>query len=225
MTSQALEQRAAGQVPDLVRTPALTITAEDVALPRLYVAQYMSSAVQEQLVKAGSIFAALSGDDPDPVVLYDPAKKDAAGVVFYVIGLRKGKSFSDKEETNGELLLWDYDDPNADARAWVTYNYTLYVPELDDELPCKFLLTRTGKQTALKINTVLKKQSIAGPAWINAFKLTTAPRENTKGKFFVAQVAQIEADPAQVEKAGALAVQISAAPASDFGSPAEEPAI
>jgi len=221
MASQALAQRDEASVPDLVRTPALTITAEDVSVPRLYLGQFMSAAVQEQLVKPGSIYAALSGDDPDPQVLYELGdKKKDAGVLFYVLGLRKGKSVSE----DGELKLFDYDDPSAPPDAWVTYNYTCLIPDVDTEVPCKLLLTRSSRQTALKINTVLKRTSIAGPAWINGFKLTAAERENKKGKFFVWQVAQVEATKEHVALSAALAPLLTTAP-STFASTGEEPAI
>lgn len=207
------------KVPDLVATPALTITAEDVALPRLYIGQYMSQAVQEQRVKAGCIFSATGKDDPDPQVLWEHgSKKD--GVRFHVIGLRKGKSISD----GGELVLFDYDDQAAPPDAWVTYNYTLAVPEVDQDVPFKLLLTRTGRPAALKINTVLKKNAILGPAWDSAFVLTTAARENAKGKFFVAQVTPVAAQPDHVKVAESLALMMSSS-APEVDATGEEPAI
>jgi hypothetical protein len=219
MSSQAVAQRDS-QVPDLVRTPALTITAEDVALPRLYIGQFMSKAVQDQLVKPGCIFSATGQDDGDPQILYDPSAKDAKGVVFYVIGLRKGKSISE----GGELVLFDYDDTSAPPDAWVTYNYTVAVPDIDTDVPFKLLLTRTGRPAALKINTVLKKNGITGPSWVNAFELTTAPRENAKGKFFVAQVKPIEAVATHAEAVEQLAIVMSGA-VTEYSAPSEQPAI
>ncbi len=221
MASTAVAERSQSAVPDLVRTPALTITAEDVALPRIYIGQFMSKAVQDQLVKPGCIYAATGQDDPDPNVLWDKSTKgDNPGVLFYVIGLRKGKSISD----GGELQLFDFDDPNAPADAWVTYNYSVLVPEVDVEVPFKLLLTRTGRPAALQINTVLKKNAIKGPAWHNAFRLTTAERENAKGKFFVARVAIAETDQEQIAVAESMALMMSSAVVS-HGSTSEEPAI
>jgi hypothetical protein len=216
MASKAVE-RASTQVPDLVRTPAMTLTSDDIALPRIYIGQFMSAAVQGQLVKAGQIFAATSGDDPDPQVLW--TKGDDEGVLLHVIGLRKAKSFSE----GGELQLFDFDDPNAPSDSWVTYNYMLALPEVDSDLPYKLLLTRTGRQTALKINTVLQKNSISGPMWNQAFRLTAAERENNKGKFYVAQAAQVEATATNIEIAANLASQITSAPVT--ASRSEEPAI
>lgn len=211
--SKAVAERP-NAVPDLVRTPALTITADDVALPRIYIGQFMSKAVQNQDVKAGQIFSASGQDDPDPQVLWSPG--DDAGVLFHVVGMRKGKSISD----GGELQLFDFDDPNAPPDAWVTYNYTLVLPEHETDVPYKFLLTRTGRPAALQINTVLKKNSISGPAWATAFRLTAAERENAKGKFYVARAAAVEAEDANVKLAEGLALMSSTAPQRS-----EQPAI
>lgn len=221
MANAELVERPAAAVPDLVRTPALTITAEDVALPRIYIGQFMSKAVQEQLVKPGVIFSATGQDDPDPQVLWSESDKKNPGVRLYVIGLRKGKSISD----GGELQLFDYDDPNAPPDAWVTYNYTVAIPSVDEDVPFKLLLTRTGRPAALQMNTVLKKNSIGGPAWANAFLLTTAARENAKGKFFVPRVAITEPVESEVAVAASLAEMMSSAPEPSYGPAGEQPAI
>ena len=227
MASASVATRETPSVPDLVRTPALTITAEDVALPRIYIGQFMSSAVQDGLITAGQIFAASGADDADPVVLWDPKGKSAVfgeeGVKFYVLHLRKGKSWT--AGPGEELQLFDFDDPSAPPDAWVTYNYTLAVPDADPDVPFKLLLTRTGKNAALQINTVLKKGAMSGPAWQHAFLLTTAPRENNKGKFFVPRITIGEATPEQVAVAERMALEMSTVPSHSYGSSGEEPQI
>lgn len=207
------------KVPALASTPALEITSDDIALNRVYLGQFMSGAVKEQLVKPGCIFTASSQDDPDPQVLWSPG--DERGVQFHVLGLRKGKSISE----GGELQLFDYDDPNAPEDAWVTYNYTICLPDVDDVLPFKLLLTRTGRAAALQINTVLKKNSISGPPWESAFELTAAPRENQKGKWFVARVKPVTPTKQQVEIAAALGEIAAAQPAPAPTTRGDEPAI
>ena len=52
MTSTEVAQQEA-QVPALASTPSLEIEASDVALPRLYLGQFMSKHVQERRVPAG----------------------------------------------------------------------------------------------------------------------------------------------------------------------------
>lgn len=222
MASTELEQ-AKTNVPALMQTPALEITAEDVALPRLYIAQDTSKATKARLVDRGDLFTATGEDDPEPNVLWSPPKGNAKakqGPLFHVIGLKKGKSLS----VDGELQLFDYDDPDAPAEAWVTYNYFIAMPEVDTDVPFKLLLTRSNRPAALAINTVLKKTVAQGPAWINAFRITTAERHNTKGDWFVARVAQVEAKDTNIKAAETLAVMMSTQ-SVDAGSTGEEPAI
>lgn len=214
--SKEVAVKETASVPALVTTPALDITAEDVALPRIYLGQFMSQAVKDGLVKAGSIYTATGADDPDPNVLSDGKEP----VRIHIVALHKGKSYSD----GGELMLFDYNDPNAPADAWTTYNYTCVLPEVDPEMPFKWLLTRTGQNTAKQINTVLKKNERFGPPWTNAFDLTTVKRENQKGEFFVARVTVASADSDHVQLAENLAVMISGQSA-EYGSTGDEPSI
>lgn len=212
-------------VPDMVRTPALTITAEDIALPRIYLGQFMSQAVQEGLVKAGQIFSATGADDPNPTILWSSDGKGVFkdGVPFYVLTIKKGKSWT--AGPGEELQLFDYDDPAAPADAWVTYGYVVSIPDVDDQVPFKLLLTRTGKPAALQINTVLLKNAVSGPSWNTEFILTTAPRENNKGKFFVPRVAVGNATPTAVATAEKIGLDLNSAPTERQTSVGEQPAI
>jgi hypothetical protein len=214
-------EKAPGKELALAPTPASDeITGEDIALPRIYIGQFMSGHVQDGAAKAGSIYTATGADDPDPQTLYD-GKGD--GLLFHVLAMRKGKSYSD----GGELTLYDFNDPAAPAEAWVTYNYVVCLPEHEDgaDLPFKWLLTRTGRAAAQQINLVLKKTAAKGPSWENAFRVTTSQRENAKGKFFVARVKPVEADKKNVEIAANLAGMIASKPADTFVETGEAPAI
>lgn len=220
MASTEVEKADSPAVPALVSTPSVELTAEDVALPSLKLGQYMSDHVQEDRVPAGSIFSTTGQDDPDPVVLWEQGEEDL--LTFHVLALRKGKSFSE----GGELVLFSYDDPNAPEKAWTTYNYMVALPEVDQEMPYKFLLTRTGKPAAQQINTVIAKNLASKPAYELAFTVDCVQRENKKGKFFVPRVKHVEAKDENIKVAEALASMIpaesaGAAPAES----AEEPAI
>lgn len=205
-------------VPDLVRTPAFEISAEDVALPRLKLGQYMSNFVQENQVPAGALFTHVGQDDPDPQVLYEAG--DDEGLRFHVLDMRRGKSVS----ADGELVTYDYNDPDAPADAWVTYDYTVVLPDHGDDFPVKWLLTRTGRPAAQQINLVLAKAASAGPHWNVAFEVTTVQRSNDKGKYFVPRVKHVEAKEEDIELANKLAAMISPDQAA-VASPGDEPAI
>lgn len=197
--AEAVAVKEKAQVPALVNTPALEIEADDVELPRLYIGQYMSEAVKKKLVSYGDIFVANGKDDDEPQVLEQPVK-------FHVVAMRKGKSLSE----DGELETWAFDDPEADPKAWTTYNYVITLPGVDtDGLPVKWLLSRTGRPAAKQINGVLKKNEGRGPAWVNAFEVTTSERTNKKGDFNVAKVRPVDADEDDVKFAENIAIQIS----------------
>lgn len=219
MTSTEVTEATKGSVPALVHQPALEIEAEDVALPRMYIGQYMSDHVKDKSsdVAAGDIFSAVGSDDPDPQVLFDG---DGEGVLIHVLGLRKGKSLS----VDGELETWSYDDPDAPAEAWTTYNYFVFLPEVDQDVPYKWLLTRTGKPAAQQINTVLKRAEGRGPSWSVAFRVTTAQRKNRKGEYFVPRVRQVDAEEDHVAQAEKLA-QMIAGVSAEAQATGDEPAI
>lgn len=178
-----------------LRGPVLDISAEDVTLPRLAVGQFMSNVVQEGLVTAGSLYLHVGQDDGDPNVLFDPKNDKGDGVLIHVIGLRKGKSLV----VDGQLLRFDYNDPDAPSEAWVTFDYFVALPEVDDTVPGKFLLTRASAPAAKQINLVLLKGAQAGKAAHElAFRVSSVARENAKGKYFVVRVKPVEADAAHV---------------------------
>lgn len=205
MTTKQEIEKPSAQVPDLVRTPALELTAEDVALPRLYIGQFMSQHVQDGNVPAGAIFTALGQEDPDPEVLWEPG--DEAGIRLHILDLKLGKSLS----IDGELQLYDHNDPEAPPEAWTTYNYAVALPDVDQEVPYKWLLTRSAKATAKQINMVLMKHQAKGPAYEVAFEIETAPRENQKGKWFVPRARSVEAKDEHVKIAESLVGMISGA--------------
>lgn len=222
----AVATKEAG-VPALAHRPNVTadLTSEDVALPRLYIGQYMSDAVKADLVKAGSLFTATGSDDPEPNVL--AASEKGAGVsaenavTFHVLALRKGKSLS---EEGGALQMWDYDDPSAPEEAWVTYSYTIAIPDVDPDMPFKWLLTRTGRPAAKQINTVLVKNANT-PAYEMAFKVSTQKKGNAKGEYFVAKVSPAAASKEHIKIAEAMSYMIQGNAGATASTTNEEPAI
>lgn len=213
-------ERATSNLPAL-RGPALDISAEDVTLPRLAVGQFMSNVVQEGIVKAGSLYLHLGADDADPNVLYDP-KAAGEGVLIHVLGMRKGKSLV----IDGQLLRFGANDPDAPAEAWVTYDYFVALPEVDETVPGKFLLTRASAPAAKQINLVLMKGAQAGKASHElAFRVSTLARENAKGKYFVVRVKPVDATPENVAIAQAMADMVAGSAVEATGTAADAPAI
>lgn len=211
--SKAVEKAATPQVPALVNTPtsAMEIDAADVQLPRIRIAQGLSGAVTEQLVKFGALYSSVGKEDPEPVQLAEANSEES--IVIHVLGLRKGKSRHNKE-TN-ELETWDFNDPNAHPDARTTYDYTVSLPEVDPEVPHKFLLKGTSTAAARLINTVLSKAGGVLPRPDLAFRITVVTRKNAQGQAYgVARAQHVDAVEANVEAAAALASLVAAAPSS-----------
>lgn len=176
-------------VPAL-RPVSAGLDARDLALPRLYIAQAISQATQEGLVKFGSIFAAQDADDPDPVVLAKPGDQD--GVTIIPLALKKGLSRS----ADGRLETWAIDDPLAPQPSkatgvWVSYQYALAIPSFDEDLPVRWVTSRSGTPAARKINTLVYRLPAGEPPYTLAFRLTATKKSNDKGTFYIPQVTQV----------------------------------
>lgn len=195
-------------VPALAPTPALQFDAGDLPTPRVYVAQSLSNAVTEGHVKVGDIYSSAGQDDPEPTILWESGS-DKPGTLFHILTMRKGKSLV----VDGDLQRFDFDDPEAPFDANTTWDYTISLPEIDEDLPYKFLLKSSNgsdKAQAQKINMILAKNSISGPAWATAFRITSAEKVSKRvgKKYFVAQVRAVEPNKKHVELAERTAMLV-----------------
>jgi hypothetical protein len=193
----SIADRAAALMP--YQRAAETIGAEDLAIPRMTVAQSTSAAVQDGLVPSGAIYVASDANDPEPVIVHKPGAE--TGVVIHPITLRKQWAYNDEA---GDFRLADYLAPDVPEDAQLAYTFVLLVPGYDPELPVSLMLKSTGTQTAKKICLAIKRADPA-PPWSVAFRLTTVPRQNDRGRWHVPQAISAEADPMHVEQAAALA--------------------
>jgi hypothetical protein len=224
--STAVEKAAPAGVPALASTPSVSLELDsaDVSLPRIRIAQGQSVAVQDGLVTLGDIFASTGKDDPDPVVLTGFGE-DAPGVLVHVLAVKKGKSLT----IDGELNTWSFNDPDAPVDARTTYDYTVVLPEVDPDVPYKFLLSGTSTPAAKTINTILLKNADRGPSYTLAFRFRTAKRETSKGgqtyKYYVARVRQEDAKDAHVQLASDLAGMIAGAAVEQTSGSSSAPAI
>lgn len=173
-------------VPDLAPTPASTITAEDIAIPTIYMGHRAQSLVEAGFAKAGDIYAALGQDDSEVEILWE-AKTAGEGVL--ILPLFMFKSFSYSPGVGQQLEMWPFeakgrpypdgpplDDPDPRKRAWLTYNFTLYLPEVDPDMPYKTRFYRSGAPAALKINQVTSRNHDK-PSYTNAWRWTTAQKQ------------------------------------------------
>lgn len=204
----------AEEVPVPALATATSITAEDIAIPTLYIGHRASHIVEQELAKAGDLYAAQNQDDNDPVVLWKQSD-GGEGLLFYPIAMFKSWSWS--PGPGSPLELWPFeargkeypdgpplDDPDPKKRARLVYNYLIMVPEFDTELPLKLRLTGTSTPAAQKMNMPVLREN--RPFNEFAYRLTTIKREKTGvSAWYIAQVKSAETTPEHLAAAEALA--------------------
>jgi hypothetical protein len=207
--STAVEKVESGNVPELASTPATEVTFEDIAPPTLTIAQRTSGLVDNNLATYGDLVVAQGRDDTEPIVL-SHVGPDADGVVFYPLHMYKTWTHSDGKN----LTSWPFGDgtPPEEAEAlaqetgkpfYRTYNYVLFVPEFDDQMPVIFRLnSKSQAPAANKINFTVSRGS--GVWHEYAFRVTTDKRENGSNRWAVPVLTTVEAKPEQVAKAAEL---------------------
>lgn len=200
---------AGSAVPDLAPSPATTIGYEDIAPPTLYTAQRTTTAVDTQLVKYGDLFIAQGKDDPEPQVLWESGSSDQ-GVLIIPLHMYKTWTYSDGEN----LRSWPYANgqPPAEAVALAestgkpvfrTYNYIVFVPDYDQEMPVNLRLnSRSARPAANAINLEVSR---SGGRWLDsAFRVTTRKQESGANKWAVPVVVKAKATAAQKKQAEVL---------------------
>ena len=188
-----------------------TLDSNDVRLPRLKLAQLSNTQVEAGVASYGDVLIVHGADDLEPTVLAK-APKDGLGaeVIFYVLSVQKGYSFTDAN--NGLQISRDGSYPNlADVKGQDpknvrrTFDYLVVVPEYPD-LPVKFLMHGAwGGQAAKSLNTRLVLTQQQNRAWHEQpFKLQVQKTKNDKGSFLRAIVAPANLKAADVEKHQAM---------------------
>src|ERR1700761_3885184 len=182
---------AVASVPSLVkpRDTSSEYDADDILIKGLYVVQYMSNSAKEGYATAGDLIVADGADDEDPTKLWSWKNgKDEPGVKAHVLSMRKGWSKKDGDS----FEVWAYNDPDRDKDADRTYNYFLCLPDVDDELPFKLTLSRSGEKPAGKMNRESMRHANIGPSYEIQWSFKTIARDSPNGKFFVLSPTQTE---------------------------------
>lgn len=188
-----------------------TVDQDARMVPSVYLMQGLSTAVQDGIAKPGDVLLALGASDPAPTFLIgkDPQTGESRdSFTAFVIARRisyarysgADMDWLDKAEYDAARLAGDRD-------AWVNYHYILAIPEVDDLLPARILLTKTGgTRIARQINTLLDRQIRAGNTDPIAVKFTvkTDVGKQSGQKYFAFQVALVSGDPQGLAAARAM---------------------
>jgi len=214
MASKAVAVPEASAVPELAPTPASTITAEDIAIPTLYMGQRSQTIVDGGLASKGDIYAALGQSDNEPEILWESDSK-SPGVLIVPLFMFKSWSFS--PGPGAPLEMWPFEakgreypdgppltDRDPKKRAYLVYNYTLYLPEVNPEMPYKTRFYRSGAPAAQKINQVLSLNHEL-PSYHFGWRWTTATQtKQGVGSYTIPQLTR--EDPSEDQVAGAKAL-------------------
>lgn len=220
MSSTEVAAPVAAPLPDLVRPQAAAnqLDINDVTLPRIYRGESQSNAVKEGDVPQGVIYVAQGADDPNPQVIAEPAAKGEAvgpSIRAHFIGVKKGLALRE----DNELRTWAWGDPSAPVDAKVTYDFTLCLPQLEDEddreIPVKLIMDKSSTGTAKRINFALLKLDDPARWPEKAFDLALKRREKTEGGskqvWYVWVATEVEAEEADVEVAEKVAAMLGGA--------------
>lgn len=187
------------------------IGAEDVPFPRMKFAQKSSDDVDAELVEYGAIYTRIGAGDVEPVTVSEPTGKEigtqsSPAVRFYVLGIRTGYSWRDE---NDQFQRSQFPPDNltvakvqaAGHRVDKTYDYTVAMPELDSEMPYRFLLTGAwGGPAARLLNLMLKRAAQNGPSSEAAFEVVAEKGKNAKGMFSKAVVTRAKVPARELKK-------------------------
>ena len=144
MPTKEVAPATSTEIAPLYDPSSFNIDAGDIALPKVYICNALTKSVQDDRAKSGDVIVAAGPDDPDAEVVY-ATKAGGEGLLFRVLRLDRGKSFAEKGE---KLQTWAYDDPAAHPDSWTTYTYTVILPEVDPEMPHRFLRSTTSRSVS-----------------------------------------------------------------------------
>lgn len=153
-----------GALPVLPNLPEMFDRAPDVQSPSIYVMHGQSSAVQNQIARPGEVILALGKDDTNPDFLIGgPDNRDHFNAVvisrevsYAIMPRDSDMEWINKEQYDSERLAGNRD-------AWTVYRYLLAIPEFDEVLPARLMLTKTGGRiTAKALNTIIDRAHALG---------------------------------------------------------------
>jgi hypothetical protein len=178
-----------------------SISAGDLALPRLQVAHSSTRAVQEGLVPFGALFVNLGADDPAPETLFTPGQTEK-GPVVYLLAKRSVWAYRDEERF--VVVGVDQLDGPVPKDAVRGYEFAALLPAFDSSLPCSWLVKSTALPCAQRMMTVIARAR-APHLWSVAFELSTLPRASERGRWYIPVASKVPAKPKHVQAAREVA--------------------
>lgn len=172
-----------------------TVDNRDRQLPSVYLLQGLSQAVQNGIGKQGEVIVGLGADDPEPTFLIGG---DSGNTDFTAYILDRRRSYA-RFEQGGQMDWMDKDEYDAaraagDRDVWVNHHYTILVPEVDETVPMRLMLSRTaGLKPSKALNFIVDRAVAMGQLPVAKFSVGEASSRTTGAKYSLFSVTSAEA--------------------------------
>lgn len=169
-------------MPSLYSNPAESaVDFGDTVVPKIYLMQPLSQLVAADVAKSGDAVMALSADDEGATHLIGGPEGRESFTAIILDRHRKVINTAD----GFEYLPDDYVRGPDERDVWVGYNYLVLVPEIDPDVPAKWLLIKTaGAPVFKKINTLLSIHQARGNTDPLGIKVSTTKKTSRGGQTY-----------------------------------------
>jgi hypothetical protein len=167
----------------------------DRQLPSIYLLQGLSQAVQNGIGKPGEVIVGLGADDPEPQFLIGGTTK-AKDFTAYILDRRRSYARFPQGGQMEWLTKEEYDDArrNQERDVWVNWHYVVSIPEIDEAVPMRLMLSRTaGLKASKALNFIIDKNLSMGSMPVAKFSVTEATSKTTGSKYHMLMVTSAEA--------------------------------
>lgn len=172
-----------------------SVDTADRQLPSLYLLQGLSQAVQNKIGQPGDVIVGLGADDPEPTFLIGG---DSGNTSFNAYILDRRRSYA--RFPQGGQMEWlnkdEYDEArrNQERDVWVNWHYVVSIPEIDEHVPMRLMLSRTaGLKASKALNFIIDKSLAMGGLPVARFSVSEATSKTTGSKYSMLMVTSAEA--------------------------------
>lgn len=171
-----------------------SVDNSDRQLPSIYLLQGLSQAVQNDIGKPGQVIVGLGADDPEPEFLITDPKKDSFSA--YILDRRRSYARFPQGGQMEWLTKEEYDEARraGERDVWVNWHYIVSIPEVDEAVPMRLMLSRTaGLKASKALNFIIDKSLAMGSMPVAKFSVTEATSKTTGSKYSMLMVTSAEA--------------------------------
>lgn len=172
-----------------------SVDTADRQLPSIYLLQGLSQAVQNKIGQPGDVIVGLGADDPEPTFLIGG---DSGNESFTAYILDRRRSYA--RFPQGGQMEWltkdEYDEArrNQERDVWVNWHYIVSIPEVDEHVPMRLMLSRTaGLKASKALNFIIDKSLAMGALPVAKFSVTEGTSRTTGSKYSMLMVTSAEA--------------------------------